>query len=102
MADLVAANKSAEFVLRTGDYIVLSGSGVARVNLLGRDREAKLTSVAQSIGPFTGDARVLLAAANTQITYTVAPASPGITVVSSDAPTDSDGRPDGTIYIQTA
>lgn len=100
MTDLVAANKSAEFVLRAGDYIVLSGSGVARVNLLGRDREAKLTSVAQSIGPFTGDARVLLAASDVQITYTVAPASPGITVVSNDAPTDADGRPDGTIYIQ--
>lgn len=26
----------------------------------------------------------------------------GVVVLSADAPSDSDGRPDGTIYIQTA
>lgn len=28
--------------------------------------------------------------------------TPRMTVVSADAPVDADGRPDGTIYIQTA
>lgn len=58
----------------------------------------------QTFGPFNRAAQVLYLTAGTSALVYEAPmavAAP-LVVVSSAAPTDNDGRPDGTIYIQTS
>jgi hypothetical protein len=58
----------------------------------------------QVIGPFAGTNRFLITCAVGMIAAAVTSAVIGFPtiVVSNAAPSNSDGRPDGTVYIQTA
>ena len=102
MANTVEARKFAQFILLVGDYILVSGSGTATIMSIGKNRVSRLTSTPQCMGPYAQESKVLLEAEDVPIEYTVDHATPSIMVVSSDVPTDADGRPNGTIYIQTA
>ena len=65
---------------------------------------ARLSNKVQTFGPYQEAALIRVRATSGSSDYNVAVASSfsNVLVVSPTAPADADGRPDGTIYIQTA
>lgn len=61
-----------------------------------------ITPAGASVGPFSSAVTVNLTASGAGIVYSVNLPPQVAVVMSSAAPVNNDGRPDGTIYIQTA
>lgn len=86
-----------------------AGSGTAYLldNSLGLGNSSQSWALSAGIplqlGPFSGTRRVRIVCATGTIQATALPAVLNLpqTVVSASAPSNSDGRPDGTIYIQS-
>lgn len=103
MADTLPARNPINLRLKAGEYLQFSGSGELTVSFAGGDqRKLSVAATAQIVGPVAAPADVAMLAGATAITYTVFPAAPQVIVVDSAAPVNTDGRPEGTIYIQTA
>lgn len=97
--------------LERGNYlsVICESGGVALVNIKGPSGVTRDTTVASGeskiFGPYQHDMQVKVSMASGQASVAEAIADElamPLTVVSSSAPSDSDGRPNGTIYIQTA
>lgn len=97
--------------LERGNYlsVICEAGGVALVSIRGSSgatRQATVGSAESKIfGPYHHDAQVSVSMASGQASVSESVADElaiPLTVVSTDAPSDADGRPDGTIYIQTA
>jgi hypothetical protein len=111
----IRATRSPEtIVLAEGKTLSLTGSASAAGTAyqldpaLGGTNSTKSWAISAGalavIGPFVDTQRILVSCSVGSITATT---QDGVTslpqiIVSSAAPSNSDGRPDGTIYIQTA
>ncbi len=90
--------------------VACSSTGSALVEILGPSRRTQpqntvAAGVTKVFGPYQHDMQVKVSMLSGSAVVTEAIADElalPMTVVSSDAPSDSDGRPNGTIYIQTA
>jgi len=100
----LAAGASITVTLTAGQSIQFAPSGLGQV-VFGpgplSGQSSQVGAVLRVFGPFPVS-QVLYVTANSLLTYSVLKPNPQVTVISSDVPIDSDGRPDGTIYVQTA
>jgi len=96
----IAAGASATVTLAQGSTLKTTGTGVAVFGPGSHANQQVGLQGANTLGPYGRD-RVIYITATTQIDYTDSLAT-GPIIVSSSAPSNSDGKPDGTIYIQTA
>ena len=63
-----------------------------------------VTASTSIVGPFPNSRNITLSCTSGAVSYSLGPDGKlaSAVVVSGDAPSDGDGRPDGTVYIQTA
>jgi hypothetical protein len=103
MAETLPARQALPLRMRASEYLQVSGTGEVTVTIAGiSPRKISVAATPQIVGPFTQPSDVALLAGPTAMSYSVFPSGPQVMVVSPDAPVNADGRPDGTIYIQTA
>ncbi len=103
MPDILSARQATTLRMKAGRYLQVSGSGEVEVMGAGSlARRISVSSTVQTIGPFSQPSDVAIRAGLSPLTYTLYPSGPQIVVVSAEAPSNADGRPDGTVYIQTA
>lgn len=108
---VLTANQKTEIQLPEGTALQVSGAAstvgtVQRLDAAGTVLQSWTVGAGAlaAIGPYTGAQRVAVSCDFGAVTLTsnlVAALLPQI-IVSSAAPNNADGRPDGTIYIQTA
>ncbi|EJN07795.1 hypothetical protein [Herbaspirillum sp. YR522] len=111
---IISAGEHATLTLQEGDAlnIVPAAGGAGMAYLLddaaGRGNSLQSWTLAattlQQIGPYQGIRRVRITCSSGSIVATTLPAILNLPqiVVSSAAPNNNDGRPDGTLYVQTA
>lgn len=96
----ITAGTSPLVTIPRGSTMRVTGTGLA--TLMGSARSNQVVSIVTkaAIGPFDSAQDVSMYA-TTDLVYSF-DADMGFLVVSASAPNNNDGRPDGTIYIQTA
>lgn len=122
MSVQVTPKRPASFALKSGDYIVATGEGVMTALLGRRIVQRQVAAAGRQFGPFAedavigitttqgasymvypvDDAGIVRANAQTASVGDIKSGGKDLIVVSTAAPNNSDGRPDGTIYIQVA
>jgi hypothetical protein len=99
----IVANTTTSVVLPAGQVLRVSGQGSAQVSPAAPASIAgsiyPFKAAESAIGPFTSDVTIIMSAGAAGASYNLGlPLGP--IVMSTDAPSNNDGRPDGTIYIQ--
>ncbi len=96
---LLAQGNRAKQVVPAGRVVRVSTPGSAQVQV-GSNAATTLTASTQDYGPFASLTVVTIRATSKDADFGLVPRDVREVVTSSNAPTNNDGRPDGTIYIQ--
>lgn len=98
---IIAAGANATFTITPGSVIRFVGNGTLNYGPGLRQGAPVALQGVSSIGPYAWDQSVSVLGGAGGVDYEVT-LPVGELVISPDSPNDSDGRPDGTIFIQTA
>jgi len=96
---LLAQGNRAKQAVHPGRVLRVSTPGSAQVQV-GSNAPTTLTASSQDYGPFASLTVVTIHATSKDADFGVIPRDLREVVTSPNAPTNNDGRPDGTIYIQ--
>lgn len=99
----LAAGASTTVTLAAGDKItVASGAIQSMIGPGPRANQQRLLTAGGQLGPFDRSQAVYLTALSDAVYSSGTQTTSPLIIVSASAPVDADGRPDGTVYIQTA
>lgn len=96
---LLAQGNRAKQAVQPGRVLRVITEGTASVKV-GSAAASNITAVSQDFGPYAALTIVVLVATTKALDYSILPRDMREVVTSASAPTNNDGRPDGTIYIQ--